>query len=151
AGLQAIAPVSGVPAGRFDPAADTALRGDHCQWLNRLLPDPPPPACPTCHQPMRLPPAAPVFWTCPACHPSDDTPGETAELAVPPAPQPYRGAVERNAGSERQTPIPGEQQIAVPIACVGCGSPIHDVGPEYDDPYRWVHDETGLSACDPDS
>ncbi len=66
------APVSGVPAGRFDPAAsDAALAGDGLGWLTDLLPSPQPPVCESCRQPMSLPAAAPVLWTCPACHPQE--------------------------------------------------------------------------------
>jgi hypothetical protein len=67
-------PVSGVPAGRFDPAAyDAALAGDGYGWLTALLPGPQPPACEACGQPMSLPAAAPVLWACPACHPGEAT------------------------------------------------------------------------------
>jgi hypothetical protein len=66
------APVSGIPAGRFDPAAsDTALAGDGLGWLADLLASPQPPACSACGHPMRLPAAAPVLWACPACHPGE--------------------------------------------------------------------------------
>jgi len=66
------APVTGVPAGQFDPAAyDAALAGDGYGWLADLLGSPRPPACGTCGQPMRLPAAAPVLWACPACHPQE--------------------------------------------------------------------------------
>jgi hypothetical protein len=66
------APVSGVPAGRFDPAAyDAALTGDGYGWLADLLPGPQPPACDRCGQPMSLPAAAPVLWACPACQPGE--------------------------------------------------------------------------------
>ncbi len=66
------APVSGMPAARFDPAAsDAALTGDGYGWLADLLPAPPPPACEGCGQPMTLPSAAPVLWACPACHPGE--------------------------------------------------------------------------------
>ena len=65
-------PVSGVPAGRFDPAAyDAALTGDGYGWLAALLAAPQPPACEGCGQPMSLPAAAPVLWACPACHPQE--------------------------------------------------------------------------------
>ena len=65
-------PVSGVPAGRFDPAAyDAALTGDGYGWLADLLPAPQAPTCERCGQPMRLPGAAPVLWACPACHPAE--------------------------------------------------------------------------------
>jgi hypothetical protein len=65
-------PVSGVPAGRFGPAAyDAALTGDGYGWLADLLPAPQPPACQACGQPMMLPSAAPVLWACPACHPGE--------------------------------------------------------------------------------
>ncbi|MGI8446596.1 MAG: hypothetical protein ACR2MP_05295 [Streptosporangiaceae bacterium] len=65
-------PVSGVPAGRFDPAdSDAALTGDGYGWLADLLPGPPPPACGTCGHPMALPGAAPVLWACPACQPQE--------------------------------------------------------------------------------
>lgn len=66
------APVPGVAAGRFSPAAsDAALAGDRFGWLAALLPAPVPPACETCGQPMRLPAPAPVLWACPACHPAE--------------------------------------------------------------------------------
>ena len=66
------APVSGVPAGRFDPAAyDAALTGDGYGWLADLLAAPQPPACEGCGQPMSLPAAAPVLWACPACQPAE--------------------------------------------------------------------------------
>jgi hypothetical protein len=66
------APVSGVSAGRFDPAAyDAALTGDGYGWLAGLLPAPQPPPCETCGRPMTLPAAAPVLWACPACHPEE--------------------------------------------------------------------------------
>ena len=66
------APVSGVPAGRFGPAAyDAALAGDGYGWLAGLLPAPQPPACERCGRPMSLPAAAPVLWACPACHPGE--------------------------------------------------------------------------------
>ncbi len=66
------APVSGVPAGRYDPAAyDAALTGDGYRWLADLLPAPQPPACEECGQPMSLPAAAPVLWACPACQPAE--------------------------------------------------------------------------------
>jgi ribosomal protein L37AE/L43A len=66
------APVSGVPAGRFGPAAyDAALTGDGYGWLSDLLSGPQPPACEGCGQPMSLPAAAPVLWACPACHPRE--------------------------------------------------------------------------------
>jgi hypothetical protein len=65
-------PVSGVPAGRFDPAAyDAALTGDGYGWLASLLPGPQPLACEGCGLAMRLPAAAPVLWACPACHPQE--------------------------------------------------------------------------------
>jgi hypothetical protein len=65
-------PVSGVPAGRYDPAAyDAALTGDGYGWLAHLLGSPQPPACEGCGQPMVLPAAAPVLWACPACHPGE--------------------------------------------------------------------------------
>lgn len=64
--------VSGVPAGRFDPAAyDAALTGDGYGWLAGLLPGPQPPACEGCGRPMSLPAAAPVLWACPACQPGE--------------------------------------------------------------------------------
>ena len=66
------APVSGVAAGRFDPAAyDATLTGDGYGWLADLLPAPQPPACEGCGQPMCLPAAAPVLWACPACEPAE--------------------------------------------------------------------------------
>jgi hypothetical protein len=66
------APVSGVPAGRFDPAAyDAALAGDGYGWLASLLGSQQPPACEACGRLMRLPAAAPVLWACPACHPGE--------------------------------------------------------------------------------
>jgi hypothetical protein len=66
------APVSGIPAGRFDPAAsDTALTGDGLGWLAALLARPQPPLCEGCGQPMSLPAAVPVLWACPACHPQE--------------------------------------------------------------------------------
>ncbi len=66
------APVSGVPSGRYDPAAyDAALTGDGYGWLADLLPGPQPPACERCGRPMSLPAAAPVLWACPACHPGE--------------------------------------------------------------------------------
>jgi len=66
------APVSGVPAGRFDPAAsDAALTGDGYGWLADLLASPQPPVCEACGQVMSLPAAAPVLWACPACHPQE--------------------------------------------------------------------------------
>ena len=65
-------PVSGVPAGRYDPAAsDAALTGDGYGWLADLLAAPQPPACEGCWQPMSLPAAAPVLWACPACQPAE--------------------------------------------------------------------------------
>ena len=65
-------PVSGVAAGRFDPAAyDAALTGDGYGWLADLLAAPQPPACQGCGQPMSLPAAAPVLWACPACYPHE--------------------------------------------------------------------------------
>ena len=65
-------PVSGVPAGRFDPAAyDATLTGDGYRWLADLLPAPQPPQCLTCGRAMTLPAAAPVLWACPACHPGE--------------------------------------------------------------------------------
>ena len=65
-------PLSGVPAGRFDPAAsDAALAGDGYGWLARLLTAPQPPSCETCGRPMSLPTVAPVLWACPACHPGE--------------------------------------------------------------------------------
>jgi hypothetical protein len=64
--------VSGVPAGRFSPAAsDAALAGDGYGWLADLLGSPQPPACGTCGHPMSLPAAAPVLWACTACHPGE--------------------------------------------------------------------------------
>ena len=64
--------VSGVPAGRFGPAAyDAALTGDGYGWLADMLPAPQPPPCQTCGQSMTLPTAAPVLWACPACHPGE--------------------------------------------------------------------------------
>jgi hypothetical protein len=66
------APVSGAPAGRFDPAACTAaLTGDGYGWLTGLLPSPQAPPCEGCGRPMALPAAAPVLWACPACHPGE--------------------------------------------------------------------------------
>ena len=66
------APVSGVTAGRYGPAAyDAALTGDGYGWLAGLLAAPQPPACEGCGQPMCLPAAAPVLWACPACHPQE--------------------------------------------------------------------------------
>jgi hypothetical protein len=66
-------PVSGMPAGRFGPAAyDAALTGDGYGWLADLLPASQPPAC-ACGRPMSLPGAAPVLWACPACHPGETT------------------------------------------------------------------------------
>jgi hypothetical protein len=65
-------PVTGIPAGRFDPAAyDASLTGDGYDWLAGLLAAPQPPACGTCGQPMSLPAAALVLWACPACHPGE--------------------------------------------------------------------------------
>jgi len=65
-------PVTGIPAGRFDPvASDTALAGDGYGWLTDLLASPQPPLCETCGHPMSLPAAAPVLWACPACHPGE--------------------------------------------------------------------------------
>jgi hypothetical protein len=65
-------PVSGVPAGRYDPAVyDAALTGDGYGWLAALLTGPQPPACGRCGQPMSLPAAAPVLWACPACQPAE--------------------------------------------------------------------------------
>jgi hypothetical protein len=65
-------PVSGIPAGRFDPAAsDAALTGDRLGWFAGLLASPQPPACEACGRPMSLPPAAPVLWACPGCHPQE--------------------------------------------------------------------------------
>ena len=65
-------PVSGVPAGRFSPAAsDAALTGDGYGWLADLLPAPQPAPCEGCGRPMSLPPAAPVLWACLACHPGE--------------------------------------------------------------------------------
>jgi len=64
--------VSGVPAGRFDPAAwDAALAGDGYGWLAEMAGTPHPPSCEGCGQPMVLPAAAPVLWACPACHPQE--------------------------------------------------------------------------------
>ena len=64
--------VTGIRAGRFDPAAyDTALTGDRYGWLTDLVASPQPPACQTCGHPMSLPAAAPVLWACPACHPAE--------------------------------------------------------------------------------
>jgi hypothetical protein len=64
-------PVSGIPAGRFDPAAsDAALTGDGLGWLADLLASPAPPVCESCGHPMSLP-AVPVLWACPACHPQE--------------------------------------------------------------------------------
>jgi len=66
------APICGVPAGRFDPAAyDAALTGDGYRWLAALLPAPQPPPCEGCGQPMTLPAAAPVLWACPSCQPAE--------------------------------------------------------------------------------
>jgi hypothetical protein len=66
------APVTGVPAGRFDPAAySAALAGDGYGWLTGLLAAPQPPSCERCGQPMALPPHVPVLWACPACHPQE--------------------------------------------------------------------------------
>ena len=66
------APVSGVPAGRFDQAAyDAALAGDGYSWLADLLSRPQAPPCEGCGRPMSLPAAAPVLWACPACHPGE--------------------------------------------------------------------------------
>ena len=66
------APVSGVPAGLYDPAAyDAALTGDGYGWLADLLAAPQPPACEGCGRPMSLPAAAPVLWACPACQPAE--------------------------------------------------------------------------------
>jgi hypothetical protein len=65
-------PVSGVPAGRFDPAAyDATLTGDGYGWLADLLPAPQPPACEGCGRLMSLPAQAPVLWACPACQPAE--------------------------------------------------------------------------------
>ena len=65
-------PVSGIPAGRFGPAAsDAALTGDGFGWLAGLLTAPQPPACETCGHLMSLPAAAQVLWACPACHPGE--------------------------------------------------------------------------------
>jgi ribosomal protein L37AE/L43A len=65
-------PVSGVPAGRYGPAAyDAALTGDGYGWLADLLPAPLPPVCERCGEPMTLPAAAPVLWACPACQPRE--------------------------------------------------------------------------------
>ena len=65
-------PVSGIPAGRYDPAAyDGTLTGDGYGWLTAMLPGPLAPACGGCGQPMTLPAAAPVLWTCLACHPGE--------------------------------------------------------------------------------
>ncbi len=67
------APATGVPTGRFDPAAyDVALAGDGYGWLADLLPASQPPACEGCEQPMSVPATAPVLWACPACHPQED-------------------------------------------------------------------------------
>jgi hypothetical protein len=66
------APVTGVPAGRFDPATyGAALAGDGYGWLAGLLAAPQPPTCERCGQPMSLPSGAPVLWACPACHPKE--------------------------------------------------------------------------------
>jgi hypothetical protein len=66
------APVSGIPAGRFDPAAsDAALTGDGLGWLADLLASPQPPVCDACGRRMSLPASAPVLWACPACHPGE--------------------------------------------------------------------------------
>jgi hypothetical protein len=72
---------SGVAGARRDPAPyDTALTGDRYDWLTTLptvllptgtAPVPAPPACDGCGQAMLLPAAAPVLWTCPACHPAE--------------------------------------------------------------------------------
>ncbi len=72
AGPVPAAPVSGVPAGRFDPAAsDAALAGDGYGWLADLLPAPQPPACEECGHLMSFPATAPVLWACPVCHPGE--------------------------------------------------------------------------------
>jgi hypothetical protein len=71
-GPAAAAPVTGVPAGSFGPAAcDAALAGDGYRWLADLLPAPQSPDCAQCGQPMMLPAAVPVLWACPACHPGE--------------------------------------------------------------------------------
>ena len=72
ADIAPVTPVSGVSAGRFDPAGyDAALTGDGYGWLAGLLGTPQPPACEPCGQPMSLPAAAPVLWACPACQPAE--------------------------------------------------------------------------------
>ena len=64
--------VTGIAAGRFDPAAyDAMLTGDRYGWLTDPLASPQPPACQTCGHPMSLPTAAPVLWACPACQPAE--------------------------------------------------------------------------------
>ena len=64
------AQVSGIPAGRFHPAAnDAALTGDGYGSLADLLPAPQPRACEGCGRPMFLPATAPVLWACAACQP----------------------------------------------------------------------------------
>jgi hypothetical protein len=64
---------SGVPAGRFDPAAyDTALTADGYGWLASLLPAPQPPACEAC-----------VLQGGPGCCPvADDDCAATADRMV---------------------------------------------------------------------
>ncbi len=116
---QASKPVSGLPAGRFAPAAsDAALAGDGYQWLRALLPALQPPACETCGQPMRLPAAAPILWTCPACHPGDAAPGPGSSRAgggqcLPAAPAPPAAARADGADSDGTDGQPsGEPQIS---------------------------------------
>jgi hypothetical protein len=63
---------SGISAVRTDPgASDAALAGDGYGWLAELLPAPAAPTCEECGAVMVLPGAAPVLWTCPACHPAE--------------------------------------------------------------------------------
>ncbi|HEY0718965.1 MAG TPA: hypothetical protein VGD68_15215 [Streptosporangiaceae bacterium] len=65
-------PVSGIHAGRYDPAIyDAALTGDSYGWLTDLLASPQSPVCQSCGQPMALPAAVPVLWACPACQPKE--------------------------------------------------------------------------------
>jgi hypothetical protein len=64
--------ISGVAHVAADPAvSDAALVGDGYDWVVAVLPAPRPPSCPACRCSMVLPPAAPVLWTCPRCHPQE--------------------------------------------------------------------------------
>jgi DNA polymerase-1 len=89
--------VTGLPAGTFDPAAvDRTLTADGYHWLDALLPAPQAPTCETCGQAMRLPAAAPILWTCTACHP-----GEAGSAG--PFPQAPSGTPPGTANGARKT------------------------------------------------